>query len=1421
MIMKKQIQKLALFLFAGLLMSATMGIAENISYNDSWGNEGFSVTSQKSSGVEINFSIRNFDMSKSLINGESMDVISLPGVLLPNNEGAPNLPGNGRYLAVPEGAKAILKIISFRTETFKDIEMSPAPRIPWDTEDGPLEFAKNASIYQKDAFYPAEPFQLSKVTQIRGVDAVMLGITPFQYNPVTKELKVYRDVKIEVAFEGGSNHFGEDRLRSRFWDPLMNDMFLNHASLPEVDYNQNIGTKATGCDYLIITPTDAIFQQWADSIKVFRTLQGILTDVVTLGDVGGNTPSILENYINDAYASWDIVPSAVLLLGDYGSNAANSITSPIWNSYCVSDNILADVSGNDMPDIVFARMTAQNAGQLEVMVTKFLNYERTPPTSADFYDHPITALGFQTERWFQICSESVAGFWENELGKSPNRINKTYSGNPNSDPWSTATNTGTVLNVFGPNGLGYIPASPSEVNCTWNGSAQDVVNGINDGAFILQHRDHGSETGWGEPSFQSSNINSLNNTDLTFIWSINCLTGKYNISGECFAEKFHRYTSGGENSGALGLIAASEVSYSFVNDTYVWGAYDNQWPDFLPDYGTTPDSRDVMPAFGNAAGKYFLQQSSWPYNVDNKEVTYNLFHMHGDAFTTVYSEVPQDLAVSHNPILYAGVTSFDVSANEGAFIALTVNGEIIGTAEATGAPVSILIPGQIPPDQVIVTITKQNYYRYTAVVDVIPPSGPYVVKDDFTINDEVGGNGDGMMDYGESNLLSITVKNVGVEQADNVVVTIGSEDEYITITDGTEAYGNIAPDATAMVEDGFAYDVAEDIPDMHNVVFEVSATNGSETWLSYISIIGHAPVLEYVDFQISDPTGNNNGKLDPGETVDILVNCENSGSSEAFNLLANLLSSDANITINTSEVPYGDLAAGGNTGGIFSVSADEGTPAGHIADFDFDVAADMGIAGSGMFTIVVGQIPVLILNLESGSSATKMEQALDVTEISYETLTAFPADLNLYSSVFVNLGIFPGHVLSNSEGDLLAAYLNNGGALYMEGGDTWAYDSQTAAHAMFNINGTTDGTSDMGTVQGQTGTFTEGMSFNYSGANSYMDHLEPIGNAFTILKNQSPAYGTGVAYDAGTYKTIGTAHEFGGLDDGTFPSTREELMHQYLVFFGLMQGGALNADFMADEIDICVDGDVVFNDLTFGTPTSWNWVFEGGTPETSTEQNPTVTYSTEGVFDVTLEVSDGTNSSTISKADYITVGTVPASPEMPAGEELACTNYGLFSEYTISNVTGADLYEWSVMPEDAGTFTGTGTTGTIEWTENYTGMVTIQVKAMNDCGDSELSEAFDVECSICTGIADNINENNLKIYPNPNSGSFTFELNGFNNDVTVKVYNALGKVVYRSGILEVNGNLSKTIDLDAEAGVYYMHIEGENILINKKVVIQK
>lgn len=82
----------------------------------------------------------------------------------------------------------------------------------------------------------------------------------------------------------------------------------------------------------------------------------------------------------------------------------------------------------------------------------------------------------------------------------------------------------------------------------------------------------------------------------------------------------------------------------------------------------------------------------------------------------------------------------------------------------------------------------------------------------------------------------------------------------------------------------------------------------------------------------------------------------------------------------------------------------------------------------------------------------------------------------------------------------------------------------------------------------------------------------------------------------------------------------------------------LLANFTASTTTIIETQSIDFTDNSTGTPTSYQWTFEGGTPATSDLQNPVVTYYTAGTFDVTLTVSDGINTSDpLTKPDYITV----------------------------------------------------------------------------------------------------------------------------------------------------------------------------------------
>lgn len=1207
--LKKAISHSILFLvILGMLFSKTT-LAQSYNFSDAWEKEGFTMLNTDDQSIQINYSIEGFSLdSINTKEGEFVN-IRFSNSFLPADEGLPNTPSISRYIAVPQNATISLNIINSRTEVYEDVKLAPAFRIPWDTENKPLDYIKNKEAYESDSFFPANPALISEIINFRGVNVVMLSISPFQYNPVKKQLMVSRDIEIKIEMENGNGKYGEERLRNKWWEPILQDHILNYSSMPKADFHKNRNLKLEdGAEYLIVCPNDSEFVQWADSIKKFRTEQGILTKVVTLAEIGGNNVNTLQSYFQDAM-DWQIPPAAVLLLGDYGTNADNRIISPVWNNYCVSDNMFADVNGDGMPEMIFARMTARNETELETMVTKFINYETNPPTNPDYYNHPITALGWQTERWFQICSETVGGFWKNELGKDPVRINEIYEGTPATSPWSTAQNTNTVVNYFGPNGLGYIPASPTALGNWSGGDAQDVTDAINAGAFMLQHRDHGFENGWGEPYFTSQDIDNLTNTDLCFIMSVNCLTGKYNLGSECFTEKLHRYKHNGQNAGALGLLAASEVSYSFVNDTYVWGMYDNMWPEFLPDYGSQVEERGLLPAFGMAAGKYFLQTSNWPSNAINKEVTYNLFHHHGDAFLQLYSEVPQELTVIHNQNHVSGMDNFMVQVDAGATVAITNNGEILSTALSDGTTMLLYTGVLEAGDEMIVTITKQNHYRYREIVEVITLNQPYCATVSCDINDD-SGNANGFIDYGENILLTVGIANMGSQNGSNISVEISCEDEFVTIIDGNENYGDIASFETIEIEDAFEIAIADNVPDQHQILIEFSMTDGNEVWNSNIMLTANAPVLEILEFSIDDSAnGNGNDRLEPGEEATLYITVSNNGNSNVDNVLANLICDNEDISISQSQGAYGELLTDESSSANYIISASEDCTDGNLVDFLLEIDSDYGAISNQYFQVLVGRYPVLILDVSLESqSGDAFKDALDELGIAYEYTNIFQTSFSKYKSLIISLGTYlSNYPLNQSNSNHLQDYLDQGGSIYMEGRSTWYHDDQLPIHDMFNLNANSQGWFSLDTIFGNPQTQTTGMVFLYDGVNAINNYyLEPEEGSFQFLGNAQEELGCAIAYDNGTYKTIGASIEYGALIDGDSPSTKAEFLYEILQFLGVVESGLVNIENNKKmqsitvfpnptngkiTFNICAEYEVIVYDIT-GRIVNYSWVNE-------------------------------------------------------------------------------------------------------------------------------------------------------------------------------------------------------------------------------------
>lgn len=122
------------------------------------------------------------------------------------------------------------------------------------------------------------------------------------------------------------------------------------------------------------------------------------------------------------------------------------------------------------------------------------------------------------------------------------------------------------------------------------------------------------------------------------------------------------------------------------------------------------------------------------------------------------------------------------------------------------------------------------------------------------------------------------------------------------------------------------------------------------------------------------------------------------------------------------------------------------------------------------------------------------------------------------------------------------------------------------------------------------------------------------------------------------------------------------------------------ADFSSSRTTICVGDTLQFTDESYNLVNGWNWSFSGGTPATSTTQNPIVVYNTPGVYNVSLTATDGGTTDAEVKNNFIRV--LPAPSSIPFWEG--------FESYASLN----NLINWEVInQENNNAFTIENTTG--------------------------------------------------------------------------------------------------------------------------------
>lgn len=156
----------------------------------------------------------------------------------------------------------------------------------------------------------------------------------------------------------------------------------------------------------------------------------------------------------------------------------------------------------------------------------------------------------------------------------------------------------------------------------------------------------------------------------------------------------------------------------------------------------------------------------------------------------------------------------------------------------------------------------------------------------------------------------------------------------------------------------------------------------------------------------------------------------------------------------------------------------------------------------------------------------------------------------------------------------------------------------------------------------------------------------------------------------------------------------------------------LIARFNANPLAVCANDTVTFTDASTGGPNAWRWTFNGGTPNSSSSQNPQVVYNSPGTYDVKLVVTSGSGSDSLTKSGYITINPLPDAGSIAANPVSVC--YGDSSLLNVTGTTGTVQWQSSDNGASYSDIPGSGSSN--YQTGGLTQSAFYRVKANNSCG---------------------------------------------------------------------------------------------------------
>lgn len=842
--------------------------------------------------IVISFNIPGFFSTSVETPRGKASLISVPRMVSMLETSAPDIPFYAVSAIIGDQADMSVEVISSSYTDFENFEIAPSKgnfSRKIDPATVPYTYGE---MYNQNAFYPAQRADLQEPYILRDYRGQAVSIYPFTYNPQTKTLRVFHEMTVAAVKTGTG---GENQLNRRSQqittDPEFKYLYDNHFINYSESQNRYPILEEEG-NMIVIS-----HGPFMEAMEPFVSWKKTIGRPIEMFDVSviGTNPTAIKNFVADYYTTNGL--THILLVGDHQHVPSYNNSS----SGGYSDSYYGYLEGNDSYNEAFVgRFSAETSQHVTTMVNRLITFERD-------MDETDTWLSVGTG----IARNEGAGGGHN--GGESDYVHIDYI----RDSLLNYTYT-TVHREYD----GGVPGLP-------NTSAAQISQRINDGTSIINYCNHGSQNSWSVGGYSSSHVNSLTNTiGWPVIWSVACDNGRF-TNGTCFAEAWTRAEHNGQPTGAIGTMM-SWISQPWTPPmtgqdemvTILVEGYENNIKRTLG--GNSINGSMRMLDLHGSSGRS----------------THDTWILFGDPSMTMRTAAPAPMTVSHQTTLFLGMSDLTVNADaENAIVTLTKDGEILTSAYVAGGQANLSFPALDDVGMLTISVFGYNKITYLSEIEVIPAEGPFIGYVSYQINDEAGNN-NGLIDYNESIVLGITLENLGVETASDLMATLSTENPYITFTDNTQSFGSIAAGETKAIADAFSFTVSDDIPDMTSIAFELEIVGADDTWNASFRINAHAPALSIGSFSfVDDDAGNGNGRLDPGETADMYISFSNTGSSKAFDLVSTLLASDPLITINTGTLELTELAAGSTTEAIFNLSVSHSAAVGTAVELINELTA--------------------------------------------------------------------------------------------------------------------------------------------------------------------------------------------------------------------------------------------------------------------------------------------------------------------------------------------------------------------------------------------------------------------------------------------------------------------------------------------------